>query len=300
MSSTRTCPSCQIERDLESFSLTQELTEHTICDFCLESAPKAPPEAKPEPRRRPRKAKEPLAVVTPPPEPENAPERPPERPKERTPELQAEADAAFAMPYVGPKFDKATAASDPVRELASRELARRRLLPFIQRFRPKYLPGWVHKDICRRLERFVEAVERNEEPRLLLMMPPRGGKQLADETLVPTPAGWRRHGDLKAGDEVFHPSGRPLRVLAVSEKTPSDVEVAFSDGSTFHCHENHEWTLYNRMRGEWQTLETNRFLDTKVIHGGRCTYQLPVAEPLQYAGTEFLTHPYVLLSLIHI
>ncbi|WP_018609514.1 phage terminase large subunit [Uliginosibacterium gangwonense] len=61
-------------------------------------------------------------------------------------------------------------------ELAARELARRRLLPFIRRFRPKYLAGWVHEDICRRLERFLKAVERGESPRLLLMTPPRLGK----------------------------------------------------------------------------------------------------------------------------
>ena len=176
MSSTKTCPICQIERDLESFSLTPDVTEHAICDFCVELGPKAPP---PTPKKRGRKPKEAPQEPTPLPTPQPAQETPqkaPERPVERSPEIQAEADAAFAMPYVAPKFDQQAAATDPVRELAARELARRRLLPFIQRFRPKYLPGWVHKDICRRLERFVEAVERHEEPRLLLMMPPRGGK----------------------------------------------------------------------------------------------------------------------------
>jgi hypothetical protein len=49
-------------------------------------------------------------------------------------------------------------------------------MPFIQKFRPKYLPGWVHQDICRRLERFVRDVEAKKSPRLLLMMPPRAGK----------------------------------------------------------------------------------------------------------------------------
>ena len=57
-----------------------------------------------------------------------------------------------------------------------RELCRRHLLPFVQRFRPKYLAGWVHEDICRRLERFVKAVEAGASPRLLLLLPPRSGK----------------------------------------------------------------------------------------------------------------------------
>ena len=63
-----------------------------------------------------------------------------------------------------------------VQELAARTLARRRLLPFIKRFRPNYLAGWVHEDICRRLERFMNEVEAKKEPRLLLCVPVRHGK----------------------------------------------------------------------------------------------------------------------------
>lgn len=85
-------------------------------------------------------------------------------------------DEAPPTPYVPPLFDYAAAKADPEAELASRELCRRRLLPFIQRFRPKYTAGWVHADICRRFERFLRQVEAGEEPRLLLMMPPRSGK----------------------------------------------------------------------------------------------------------------------------
>lgn len=61
-------------------------------------------------------------------------------------------------------------------ELVARELARRSLLGFTKRFSPNYLAGWVHVDICNRLERFNKAVERRENPRLMLFMPPRHGK----------------------------------------------------------------------------------------------------------------------------
>ena len=61
-------------------------------------------------------------------------------------------------------------------ELASRVIARRRLLPFILRINPKYLAGWVHKDICERLERFSADVAAGKNPRLMLLMPPRHGK----------------------------------------------------------------------------------------------------------------------------
>ena len=87
-----------------------------------------------------------------------------------------DARKAFLMPYEPPRFNFSAHATDPIAELAARELARRRLLPFIQRFRPKYMAGWVHADICRRIERFVRQVEQGLSPRLLLMMPPRSGK----------------------------------------------------------------------------------------------------------------------------
>jgi predicted phage terminase large subunit-like protein len=61
-------------------------------------------------------------------------------------------------------------------ELASRELARRSLLHYIERMYPEYQAGWVHEDICRRLEKFVKDVEDKKSPRLMLWLPPRAGK----------------------------------------------------------------------------------------------------------------------------
>ena len=61
-------------------------------------------------------------------------------------------------------------------ELASRLLSRRRLMPFVQRINPRYKAGWVHEDICRRLEKFSEQVAAGLSPRLMILMPPRSGK----------------------------------------------------------------------------------------------------------------------------
>ena len=62
------------------------------------------------------------------------------------------------------------------REMASRVLARRRLLPFVQRMNTLYDAGWVHEDICRRLEKFSDDVAAGLSPRLMILMPPRHGK----------------------------------------------------------------------------------------------------------------------------
>ena len=62
------------------------------------------------------------------------------------------------------------------KELAKRVLSRKRLLPFVERFNPDYSAGWVHKDICKRLEKFSQDVVDRKSPRLMLFMPPRHGK----------------------------------------------------------------------------------------------------------------------------
>lgn len=68
------------------------------------------------------------------------------------------------------------------REIARRELCRRRLLFYTTTMLPTYLPGWVHQDICRRLEKFMRDVEEEKSPRLILAVPPRHGKsQLASD-----------------------------------------------------------------------------------------------------------------------
>ena len=64
------------------------------------------------------------------------------------------------------------------RELANRELSRRYLIASIKRFNPDYIAGWVHKDICSRLEKFMKDVEDGKSPRLMLQMPPRHGKSM--------------------------------------------------------------------------------------------------------------------------
>lgn len=270
----RSCPTCGVER------LASTLDDRGMCPFCVEEGREPPKSGD----------KYPEVVVRPAPPP-----RPPPPPF-RMPDTAVEAAS-----YQPPQFDQATAALSPQREMAMREMCRRRFLPFVQRFRPKYMAGWVHEDICRRLERFVEQVERQESPRLLLMMPPRSGKLLADETLVPTPSGYRRHGDLRPGDEVFHPSGKSVTVVEVSATDIADVRVTFSDGASYLCHENHEWTLFDRKRGEWNTLEAGYFLrpshlgsPPKVLNGTRSIYQLPLAAALEYKADDYTLHPYVL------
>lgn len=162
----KACSTCGIDR------LESTLDKRGMCPFCVDEGREVPQKYA-EVVVRPRKPAEPV-------------EEKPKIPKALKPENQKDVDEAFAAPYTPPQFDQEFATASPQREMAMRELCRRRFLPFVQRFRPKYMAGWVHEDICRRLERFVEQVERGESPRLLLMMPPRSGKsELGSRHLPP-------------------------------------------------------------------------------------------------------------------
>lgn len=144
----RECVVCQVEREESS------LDPQGVCPFCQDAVPTSPPEA-PEPKKTLRKRTTSVKIEETPPTP---------------PVVQAiPAEGTYTAP-------NAVIDADPQRELANRILCRRKLLPFIKRFRPKYQAGWVHEDICRRLERFVQQVAEKKSPRLLLMMPPRSGK----------------------------------------------------------------------------------------------------------------------------
>lgn len=91
---------------------------------------------------------------------------------------KARARAAL-VPTIDPEYKAPDSATQ---ELARRELARRKLIEFVQQFHPRYHAGWVHHDICAKLEKFSHDVAAAKSPRLMILMPPRHGKsQLASK-----------------------------------------------------------------------------------------------------------------------
>lgn len=93
---------------------------------------------------------------------------------------QAELEAARAEERVFKQYEKAQ------QELARREMARRHLLPYMQRVDPRYKAGWFHKDLCLRLERFLDDVVNERSPRLMLFVPPRHGKSVTGSLGFPS------------------------------------------------------------------------------------------------------------------
>ena len=66
------------------------------------------------------------------------------------------------------------------------EWARRQLLAFTERTFPEYRPGWFHRAVAERLDRFVADIAAKRSPRLILTAPPQHGKsELVSRRLPP-------------------------------------------------------------------------------------------------------------------
>ena len=148
-------------------------------------------------------------------------------------------------------------------------LARSCMSAFVRHTMPGYLMGWVHERICAELDQFLEDVVEGRSPRLMLTMPPRHGKLCADGTEVPTPDGWKLHGDLRPGDMVLGLNGQPVRVVAVGEPAMATHRVLFTNGAAVAVHPAHEWTLYDKSCRRWRTVETKKLFLEALRCGGR-------------------------------
>ena len=66
-----------------------------------------------------------------------------------------------------------------------RAVAAHGLAPFILRIMPQYRMGWVHKELCDKLDRFLLDVQAGRSPRLMITMPPRHGKSELASRMFP-------------------------------------------------------------------------------------------------------------------
>lgn len=76
-------------------------------------------------------------------------------------------------------------------------------------------------------------------------IPKKQGKQLALDTPIPTPDGWKTIGELMVGDRVFDETGTPCNIVAKSvvDDTEQAYRLTFRDGSSIVAGERHLWDV---------------------------------------------------------
>ena len=173
---------------------------------------------------------------------------------------------------------------------------------WLKNVKPEHNWSWTYtKYIIEHLQKLSDG----EIKKLLITMPPRHGKLIADSTPVYTPTGWTTHGKLKPGDYVYHPSGKAIKVLAISPKLRTDHKVSFDTGEDIYCHGNHEWTVFTNDKKYTKTVETKWFLGKNVRgnnrklnyvrkHGVSNIYTVGSISPLENTTKDYTIPPYML------
>lgn len=136
------------------------------------------------------------------------------------------------------------------------------------------------------------------------------GKCLPDSALIPTPCGFVRNGELKAGDYVYSADGKATKVLGVYPQGKKEAyKVTFSDGRYTVCNDEHLWGIYTRHGkhlNEWQysvmslkeMLEKGIRKNAKSRTIGNAKFYIPSSPVVEGTEKELPCNPYVLGSFI--
>lgn len=140
------------------------------------------------------------------------------------------------------------------------------------------------------------------------------GKQQPLSSLIATPKGFIRMGDIKVGDEIFGSDGNVYNVDGVYPQTERRVfKVTFNDGVSCECGPEHLWCVrdVNRRRRNngWTTKTTQELLDAGLEYHlndyrkntGRkpiLKWELPMCEPVEYKEQQYVIHPYIMGMLL--
>ena len=110
--------------------------------------------------------------------------------------------------------------------------------------KPFLLLPW-QEQIVRDLFGIVKEDGKRQFLTAYIEIPKKNGKQLALDTPIPTPAGWKTMGTLAIGDCVFDERGKPCHVVAKSliDDTEQAYELIFRDGGRIVAGERHLWDV---------------------------------------------------------
>lgn len=133
-----------------------------------------------------------------------------------------------------------------------------------------------------------------------------GGKLLSVEEQVLTPNGWKRNGDLKVGDIINTPFGKPTKILEVYPHKDKEIfELKTSDGRKCLCGLEHLWEVRTKKQiHKYRKHYTNKnfsILTTEELIEGIKNgkeYYMPIPKAQEFSEKEFVIPPYVMGVLL--
>jgi superfamily II DNA or RNA helicase len=137
--------------------------------------------------------------------------------------------------------------------------------------------------------------------RLGIQLPTGCGKCHPHSTLIQTPHGLMKFGDLKIGDYVFGSDGKPTEVVGIYEQGVVPVyRITFSDHSSVPAGAEHLWKVWHRKRAS-RIMSTAQLMDTDLrdwADNGSWRWRIPMTRPVQRLSIDLPVPPYTLGALI--
>lgn len=148
-----------------------------------------------------------------------------------------------------------------------------------------------------------EVVERATDPeteQIVFAIQTGRGKVVSEEIPVRIPGGYKRHGDLVAGDVVIGRDGKPTNVKEVFPHVNWDFyRITFWDGRSTLVGKEHLWQSYYVNTTEstrWQVRSTEEI--KRLISMPNPRVYIPLPEPEETTEKDFPIHPYSLGAML--
>ncbi len=134
-----------------------------------------------------------------------------------------------------------------------------------------------------------------------------GGKLHPLDTNILTPNGWVKMGDLKVGDFVCTPFGKPAEVLQIFEHHDKDIyELTTNDGRKTKCGLEHLWSVrttkqlhkyrqHHDVSKNMTTCETSQLIEW--LNDDKAIF-IPTPHAQEFEEKEYIIPPYLLGILI--
>jgi phosphate starvation-inducible PhoH-like protein len=130
----------------------------------------------------------------------------------------------------------------------------------------------------------------------------RGNAQPLD-SLVLTPSGYVKMGEIKIGDFVIDVNGNPTKVINIYPQGKKKIyKITFSDSSFVECCGEHLWitqTLNQVKNNNWSVKNTLSIKDSVLDKYNRKFHKIPIVkQPVKFNKQNVLINPYLLGLLL--
>ena len=166
----------------------------------------------------------------------------------------------------------------------------------IQSLRPQKFSDVVGNQLNNKILMALAHNPDNAPSTILLQGHFGSGKAIDVESLLPTPSGIKRAGDIQVGDFLYDRKGSPTQVTGVFPQGEIEsYKVTFEDGRKVFCNSEHIWSVVNRKTNQLETRTLQNILESDYHQH---PVYIPVNDPIQYPHTELPIDPYILGLLL--